>query len=132
MGKLITIFDDQDVPSRASLGINLAISLAEQSKEKVVFVDLSLSVSESIEHLTGSKPEKNISDLAEIPGDISKALMKGYIPFRSSGVAFIGGVQANELKDLSPEKISDILKMLSDSFAYTIVVAPAISDIVLS
>ncbi|MCX5781188.1 MAG: ATPase, T2SS/T4P/T4SS family [Elusimicrobia bacterium] len=124
MGKIISLFDNQDISQRASLGVNLAMALAEQSREKIVFVDLSMSENGTIEHLTGIKPEKSILDLMSVLENINETLIKGYIPFHSSGVAFIEGIPKSEASNLNPEKISEALKMLSKVFPYTLVLMP--------
>jgi len=124
MGKIISLFDNWDNSQKGSIAINIAMSLAEQTKENIAFVDLCLNGSGFIEQITGYKPEKNINDLVSIIGKANESLLKGYIPKHSSGVAFVDGVGLDSQNSINPEKITEILSGLSKTFSFVILMLP--------
>ena len=124
MGKIISIFDNQDRTRKVSLAVNLAMALAEQSKEKVLFLDLSFRGSGAAEQVTGFRPEKDFADVMAVAEGAGETLLKGYIPAHSSGVYFVDGIEKKEILKNRPAQLAGALNILSRVFPYIFVMLP--------
>ncbi|MDO8734334.1 MAG: hypothetical protein Q7K21_04155, partial [Elusimicrobiota bacterium] len=132
MGKVITLFETREGLGQSLVGVNLAISISSQIKEKVALADFNLSGENEIALLLNFKPNKSALDIIPLLDKLDEKLIKGYLSVHHTGVAVLGGIDpasarrsgagAPSKKPLvEPHHISKILKLISSAYPYTIV-----------
>ncbi|MFA5779232.1 MAG: ATPase, T2SS/T4P/T4SS family [Elusimicrobiota bacterium] len=121
MGKVITLFETREGLGQSLIGINLAISISSQIKEKVAIADFNLSGENEIALLLNFKPNKSAIDIIPLLDKLDEKLIKGYLSVHHTGVAVLGGIDRTKKALVEPRHISQIIKLISSAYPYTIV-----------
>ncbi|MFC1500945.1 ATPase, T2SS/T4P/T4SS family [Elusimicrobiota bacterium] len=132
MGKFISLIDTNDNLRGKVLGVNLAISISEQTNAKVLLMDLSFSGNKTIEYLLDFDPKKTILDLLKISDKLDGSIINGYINNHSSGVAFLEGIDSSQKKYVVRKDLHNILGTISTAYEYIVLLLPDSHDDVLA
>lgn len=107
------------------LAMNTAHVLAEKFQRRVALVDLELQFG-TLPFYLDIYPKRGISQALENLGTIDEVAVKGYLTSHASGVDVLSnGVEPGVIcKDISPEKVTDLLKIVRRAYDFLIVDMP--------
>lgn len=124
LGQVITVFSTKGGVGKTFVSINLAVTLAKETKKRVVIVDLDLDFGSAALALN-IQPKFTISDVVNDIRNIDPDLMESYLLNHESGVKILPAnlePQMNEF--INAEHVQIILRNLQNSFDYIIVDMP--------
>lgn len=122
--KTITIFSTKGGVGKTTTAINLALAIRQQTRKRVVLVDLNLT-SGNVGLMTGISPRYSIKDLVDEISTLEAGMLESYCSEHSSGLKILPAPSNPEFADfISLEHIERILDLLAQSFNYVIVDAP--------
>ena len=124
MGQLVSIAGARECPGKTLLGLNLAIAISNQIKEKTAFLDLSFSGGDDLEVLLNMRCGKTIESIVRVLPNMNVALVSGYLPEYRASVGVLSGM-ANEAKQkIDVSAMVDAVRMIVSVYPYTIVSLP--------
>ena len=118
-GKVVTIFGTKGGTGKTTVATNLAVLMQERSS--VVLVDANVSFGDCSAFLR-VRPERNLLDLAGIPGDLDDLVLAGVLTEHESGLQLL--CSANDplgVEKLDGSVITRAIKALRRSFDLVIV-----------
>ncbi|MCB4790412.1 MAG: Flp pilus assembly complex ATPase component TadA [Elusimicrobia bacterium] len=121
MGKVISIFQVKEGLYQTILCLNLAISLAKQTKENCVIIDLSFSGKNEFSTLMDYKPDKSILDIVPLLRKLDSKLIKGYISSHSSGISIITGIENQKKSLLEAGTIAELIFLIASVYPFTLI-----------
>lgn len=120
-GKVVTVFGTKGGTGKTTVASNLAVILAKQGV-KTVLLDSNVSFGDCSAFLR-VRPERNLLDLAGIPGDLDELVLRGVLtPHEESGLQLI--CSANDplaVEKLDGSVITRVINALRKSFDLIIV-----------
>ncbi len=128
MGKVISIYETSGCPGRNILGLNLALALSSQQKDKTAFIDLSFSGTCTVETILSFKPGKTAESLVSMLPNIDSALLKGFLPEYKTSVAVLEGISSESKTRVAPDSLGEAIKIVSSNYPYTIISLPEDRD----
>jgi pilus assembly protein CpaE len=124
-GQVITVFSTKGGVGRTFIATNLAVSLAQHTREKVVLVDLDLDFGNAALALN-IIPRYTITDVVNDIRNLDHDLMESYlIPHRSGIKVLAANAQPQMAEFINAEHIEIIIKVLQSFFDYVVVDMPA-------
>ena len=129
-GKLITLFCSKGGVGKTTIASNLAISIAQTTKKKVVLVDLDLQCGD-IGVMLNISAKGTIAELCQEPDSLDIGLVDSYLVPHLSGTKILPAPTSPEQAELiSLERVEELLGVLQENFDYIIVdTAPLFNDI---
>ncbi|EEG78396.1 AAA family ATPase [Dethiobacter alkaliphilus] len=123
-GQVVTVFSTKGGVGRTFVSANLAVALAEQTKGKVVLVDLDLDFGNAALALN-IVPRYTISDIIDEIRNLDQDMIESYlIPHRSGIKLLPANAQPQMAEFISSDHIEIILKVLQNAFDYVVVDMP--------
>jgi len=120
-GRVISVFGMKGGVGATTIAINLAVNLAQQTKKRVVLVDLNLQLGNAALFLN-IKPKYSIVDIAGGIEEIDPATVKGILPRHESGIYLLSGPPRPEQAELVRENHLDrILLVLRSMFDFVVI-----------
>jgi pilus assembly protein CpaE len=120
-GKLFTFFSAKGGTGSTVISTNFAVSLAEQTKQAVILVDLDLQLGE-VSLFLGLKPAFNIVDIADNIHRMDTALLKGFVKKHASGLDVLAAPDSLEkVESVGASQVGQILQYLKNSYEYVVV-----------
>lgn len=124
-GQVITVFSTKGGVGKTFVATNLAVTLAQQTEEKVVLVDLDLDFGNTALALN-IIPRYTISDVINEIQELDQDLMESYLVPHRSGIKVLPANAQPQMSDfITSEHIAIILKVLQSAFDYVVVDMPA-------
>lgn len=127
MGKVITIFGTKGGTGKTTVATNLSVLL--QSNASVVLVDANVSFGDCSAFLR-VRPERNLLDLAGIPGDLDDLVLAGVLTEHESGLQLL--CSANDplgVEKLEGSVITRAIKALRRTFDIVVVDTSSALDV---
>jgi len=120
-GKVVSVFGAKGGVGTTTIATNLAVTLAEQMKRKVILVDLNLQLGNTALFLN-IKPKYSIVDIAENIEDLDPMVLKGVLPRHTSGIYLLSGPSRPERADsIGGSHLDRILTFLRSMFDFVVV-----------
>ncbi len=124
-GQIITVFSTKGGVGKTFIAANLAVSLAQHTKEKVVLLDLDLDFGNAALALN-IIPRYTISDVINEIRNLDQDLLESYLVPHRSGIKILPANATPQLAEfISADHIEIILKVLQSAFDYVVVDMPA-------
>lgn len=120
--KIISTFSNKGGIGKTSIAVNLAVELAQMSKEKVALIDLNLQLGDVATFLDMTPPfamdyiADNINNLNE------EELLKTMTRYKNTSLYVIADpLNIDKSKDITAEQIKNILIALKKTFTYIVI-----------
>lgn len=120
--KIISTFSNKGGIGKTSIAVNLAVELAQMSKEKVALIDLNLQLGDVATFLDMTPPfamdyiADNINNLDE------EELLKTMTRYKNTTLYVIADpLNIDKSKDITAEQIKNILNALKKTFSYIVI-----------
>lgn len=124
LGQVITIFSTKGGVGKTFVSINLAVTLAKDTKKRVVILDLDLDFGSAALALN-IQPKYSISDVVNDIRNIDPDLIETYLLTHESGVKILpANIEPQMNEFINADHIQIILKNLQNSYDYIIVDMP--------
>ncbi|MFH5836641.1 AAA family ATPase [Proteiniclasticum sp. C24MP] len=124
LGQIITVFSTKGGVGKTFVSINLAVTLAKETKKRVVVVDLDLDFG-SASLALNIQPKFTISDVVNDIKNIDPDLIESYLLMHDSGVRILPANIEPQMNDfINSEHIQVILRTLQNSYDYIVVDMP--------
>ena len=124
-GQVITVFSTKGGVGKTFVSTNLAVSLAQNTEDKVVLVDLDLDFGNTSLALN-IMPRYTISDVINEIRNLDQDLVESYlIPHRSGIKLLAANAQPQMAEFINAEHIEIIIKVLQTAFDYVVIDMPA-------
>lgn len=129
-GKIISLFCSKGGVGKTTLATNLAISLAQETKKKVVLVDLDLQGGD-VGVMLNINARGTIAELCQENDDLDSSLIDSYLVPHLSGAKILPAPASPEQAELiTLERVETLLQVLQQNFDYIIVdTSPLFNDI---
>ena len=130
LGEVIAVFCGKGGVGKTMIATNLAVTLAQQEKKKVALVDYDLQFGD-ISVLLNLSDGKNLGDLVQQVGELSKDVLNNYMIRHFSGIDILPApLFPQDAEYVTAEHGEKILSILKKSYDYVIVdTAPTFNDI---
>lgn len=120
--KIISTFSNKGGIGKTSIAVNLAVELAQMSKEKVALIDLNLQLGDVATFLDMTPPfamdyiANNINNLDE------QELLKTLTRYKNTSLYVIADpLNIDKSQDITAEQIKNILNTLKKTFSYIVI-----------
>lgn len=124
LGQVITVFSTKGGVGKTFVSINLAVTLAKETKKRVVLLDLDLDFGSAALALN-IQPKYSISDVVNDIRNIDPDLIETYLLSHESGVKILpANIEPQMNEFINAEHVQIILKNLQNSYDYVIVDMP--------
>lgn len=123
--KLVTVFSSKGGAGKSVVASNLAILLAQQTRQEVALVDLDLQ-SGDLAIMLQVLPAWTIYDAASHTGRLDMEALRGYLTPHSSGIKLLSAPLDPALAEaVSADSVHRILRLLKESYPHVVVDGPA-------
>jgi len=120
-GVVSVIFGGKGGTGKTTLAVNLAVTLAEKGRKRVVLVDLDLQFGD-VGVMLNLTEGKTISDLVREQSDITASALESYLLRHFSGIDILPApLFPQEAEYISAEQTARLLKLLRARYDYVIV-----------
>jgi pilus assembly protein CpaE len=124
--KIISVFSTKGGSGKSFVASNVAILLANATKEPVALVDLNLQ-SGDLAIMLQLLPAWTISDAAEGIERLDADALRAYMTEHRSGVRLLAApVEPSMADSITPAAVQHILRILRQEYRYTIIDGPAL------
>lgn len=129
-GRIITFFSTKGGTGKTTLATNLAVCLSQETKKKVVLVDLDLTAGDAAVLLNISI-KGTIVDLVQEQEAMDFSLIDSFCVPHLSGTKLLPAPTSPEQAELvQPEHVEEMLRVLKDNYDYIVIdTAPVYSEI---
>ncbi len=122
--QVITIFSTKGGVGKTTIATNLAVSLLQEAKQKVVMVDLDLQFGD-IAVMLNVMPKRTITELIQDIGQMDAELMEKYLVHHSSGIKVLPCPTRPEYAELiTGSHVEKIIEILKKSYDYILIDTP--------
>lgn len=131
--QVVTIFGAKGGAGKTTLSVNVAASIANETKRRVALMDLNLQFGDVASYMN-IQPRRTIAEFVQERNQWDSQLLNSYLIPHNSGVKVLAAPLRPEDADLvTPEQIEKIITILRESFDYIIIDSPPyISDTLLT
>jgi len=120
-GRVITVFSTKGGVGKSIFAVNLAVSLQQVSKRRVVLLDLDLQFGD-VAMLLDLLPKRSIADLVSEMEHMDKDLVEAHLIEHDSGVRVLPAPLRPEYAEIiTGRHIEAIINILKDNYDYIIV-----------
>jgi len=124
-GQLITVFSTKGGVGKTFVATNLAVSLAQNTEEKVALLDLDLDFGNAALALN-VMPRYTISDVINELRNLDQDLLESYLIPHRSGIKLLAANAYPQMAEfINAEQIEIIIKVLQAAYDYVVVDMPA-------
>jgi len=124
-GQLITVFGTKGGVGKTFIATNLAVSLAQKDKNRVVLVDLDLDFGNAALALN-IIPSFTIADVVNEVPSLDQDLLESYLIPHNSGLKLLAANAEPQMTEfINADYVGMILRILKDAFDYVVVDMPA-------
>lgn len=129
-GKIITLFCSKGGVGKTTLATNLAIAMAQETKKKVVLVDLDLQGGD-VSIMLNINAKGTIAELCQENDTLDAQLVDSYLVPHLSGAKILPAPLSPEQAELiSIERVEELLQILQQNFDFIIIdTSPLFNDI---
>lgn len=121
-GRILIILGAKSGGGTTVIAANLALSLSKETRKKVALIDLDIQGRNDFSQILDITSQKTIADLIPIINKLDVRLIKGYLTFHRSGVSLLPfTLTSAQIKDITPEQVKNILKMLQGAYDYIVI-----------
>jgi len=121
-GRILTILGAKSGGGTTVIAANLALSLSKETRKKVALIDLDIQGKNELPQVLDITSQKTMADLIPILDKLDVRLIKGYLTFHRAGVSLLPfTLTSAQIKDITPEQVKDILKMLQGAYDYIVI-----------
>lgn len=122
--QVISIFSTKGGVGKTTIVTNLAVSLLQESKQKVVIVDLDLQFGD-VAVMLNVVPKRTITELIQDIGQMDTELMEKYLVTHASGVKVLPCPTRPEYAELiTGGHVEKIIEILKQSYDYIVIDTP--------
>lgn len=122
--QIIAVFSTKGGVGKTTIAINLAVSLAEETRKKVVVVDLDLQFGD-VAIMLNVIPKRTITELIQDINQIDSELLEGYLVTHPTGVKVLPCPTRPEYAELiTGTHVEKILGILKHNYDYIVVDTP--------
>jgi pilus assembly protein CpaE len=132
-GEVIAIFGAKGGIGKTTLSINLAVAIAQQTKQRVALVDIDTQLGD-VAVMLDIVPEHTIVDAAEMVDRLEPELIQTLLREDASGVQVLAGpMTPQEGESISGHHIKKIIEVMAKTYDYVVIdTAPHYNDAVLT
>ncbi|MGE5391898.1 MAG: AAA family ATPase [Deltaproteobacteria bacterium] len=118
--QIVAVYGAKGGVGKTSIAVNLAISLAHKTREKIALVDLDLQFGD-IAVMVNVYPKRTIAELMQESSELETELMETYL-YERNGIKILAAPNKPELAELvNEEGVIKILKALMVNYDYIVV-----------
>lgn len=122
--QVVTVFSTKGGVGKTTIVTNLAVSLLQESRQKVVIVDLDLQFGD-VAVMLNVVPKRTITELIQDIGQMDAELMEKYLVAHSSGVKVLPCPTRPEYAELiTGGHVEKIIEILKQSYDYIVIDTP--------
>lgn len=122
--QIITVFSTKGGVGRTTLATNLAVSLAEETRQRVVIVDLDLQFGD-VAVMLNVVPKRTITELIQDISQMEPDLLESYLVVHPTGIKVLPCPTRPEYSELiTGGHVDKILNLLKQSYDYIVVDTP--------
>ncbi|MFZ5639945.1 MAG: response regulator [Bacillota bacterium] len=122
--QVITVFSTKGGVGKTTIVTNLAVSLLQESKQKVVIVDLDLQFGD-VAVMLNVVPKRTITELIQDIGQMDAELMEKYLVTHASGVKVLPCPTRPEYAELiTGGHVEKIIEILKQSYDFVLIDTP--------
>jgi Flp pilus assembly protein, ATPase CpaE len=131
--QVISIFGAKGGAGKTTLAVNIATSIAHETKRKVALMDLNLQFGDVASYMN-FQPRRTIAEFAQERNEWDTQLLNSYLIPHSSGAKVLAApLRPEDAELVTPEQVEKIISILRQSFDYVIIDSPPyISDTLLT
>ncbi|MEA4925953.1 MAG: AAA family ATPase [Syntrophomonadaceae bacterium] len=131
--QVVTIFGAKGGAGKTTLSVNIATSIAHETKRKVALMDLNLQFGDVASYMN-FQPRRTIAEFAQERNEWDTQLLNSYLIPHNSGVKVLAApLRPEDAELVTPEQVEKIISILRQTFDYIIIDSPPyISDTLLS
>jgi len=123
--QIITVFSTKGGVGRTTVATNLAISLAEETRKRVVIIDLDLQFGD-VAIMMNVVPKRTITELIQDIGQMDAELMESYLVTHPTGVKVLPCPTRPEYSELiTGSHVEKILGILKQTYDYVVIDTPS-------
>lgn len=120
-GDVFTVFGPKGGIGKTTLATNLAVSLAMETKQRVVVVDLALQLGD-VAMLLDIVPERTIADLNNFMRLLEPEILESFLSKHPSGIKVLAAATDVDPKSLPPPAlVGQIVQVLAKSYDYVVI-----------
>lgn len=128
LAKVITFFGAKGGVGTTFIATNIGVSLVEQTKSKVILLDLDLQFGD-VAVMLRLQPAHTIYDVVSAMDRLDAEMMKGFLSTHTSGLkVLLAPVMPDKADGISSEEILKIINVLKEMCDYLIIDTPALFD----
>lgn len=121
LGPVLVIYSPKGGTGASTLAVNLAVALAEETKQKVALVDGNLQFGD-LGVLLNLRPDRTIADLAPQMEGLDIETVETVLQPHPSGIRVLLAPPRPEMADLvAPEQVRRILTLLQREYSFVVV-----------
>jgi pilus assembly protein CpaE len=122
--QVVTIFGAKGGSGKTTVSVNLAVKIANDTKKKVVLVDLDLQFGDVASYLN-VQPRRTIAEFVQERNQWDVQLMNSYLITHNSGVRILAApLRPEDAELVTPDQVEKIITLLRKSFDYIIIDSP--------
>jgi pilus assembly protein CpaE len=120
-GKVVTVFSNKGGVGATTIAANLAVSLAQETDQKVVIADLDLELGD-VTMFLNMKPRYTIMDVVSRGPRLDSSSVHSALAKHDSGVFVLGEpAKPEDAEAITPEQVGQLLTHLRRMFSYVVV-----------
>lgn len=122
--QIITVFSTKGGVGKTSIATNLAISLADETRKKVVIMDLDLQFGD-VAVMLNIIPKRTITEIIQDINQMDSELLEGYLISHPTGVKVLPCPTRPEYAELiTGSHVEKILSVLKQNYDYIVIDTP--------
>lgn len=122
--QLISVFSTKGGVGKTTIATNLAVSLAEETRQKVVVLDLDLQFGD-VAVMLNVAPKRTITELIQDINQMERDLLEGYLVTHPTGVKVLPCPTRPEYAELiTGAHVEKILSVLKQNYDYIVIDTP--------
>jgi len=128
LGTIVTVFGVKGGIGKSTVSSNMAVSLAQETKQHVAMLDLDLQFGDAAVMLD-IVPSQTIEDAAKEVDRMDPQLISGYLEDHPSRLRLLAAPPTPDgAEQISPEQVGQVLEALASTNDYVVVDTPAQFD----
>lgn len=122
--QIIAVFSTKGGVGKSTVATNLAVSLAQETRKKVVIMDLDLQFGD-VAVMLNVTPKRTITELIQDIGQMDRDLLEGYLITHPTGVKVLPCPTRPEYAELiTGSHVEKIIGILKQSYDYIVIDTP--------
>lgn len=132
-GEVIAVFGAKGGIGKTTLAVNLAVAIAQQTKQRVALLDLDTQLGD-VAVMLDFVPERTIVDAAEMVDRLEPELIQTLLHEDRTGIRVLAGpLRPDEGEAIGAHHISKIVEVMANTYDYVVIdTAPHFTDTLVS